>query len=336
MRRGFCIPAVALVLLLALALCGCDKKIEPKEKNLWGPFDTFSTIQDYSGGSEDSFRENVAFITGRLDFYHELFDIYNEYDGVVNLATVNRLAGDGEVEVSAELIEFLEYAKEMHALTGGNMNIAMGSVLKIWHQYREAGRAVPTEAELRLAAEHTDIDKLAIDREKSTVRFLDSEMSLDVGAVAKGYAVEQIAKELIARGVSSYVLDIGGNLRAIGAKPDGTTWRTGIKNPDIYSSNPYIHYMDISDTSVVTSGDYQRFYVVDGVKYHHIINKDTLMPADYFSSVTVVTKDSGLADTLSTALFNMDYESGLALVSSLDGVSCVWVKRNGEVLKYGL
>ena len=161
-------------------------------------------------------------------------------------------------------------------------------------------------------------------------------MSLDVGAIAKGYACEKIASSLESAGYSSYVLDLGGNLRAIGHKPDGSTWRTAVRNPDIFSSEPYIYYFNIADTSVVTSGDYQRYYTVNGVNYHHIINKDTLMPANYFSSVTIITKNSGLADGLSTALFNMDYEAGVALVSSLDGVSVVWVTTEGQVKTYGI
>ena len=327
---------LVLISAIAVVFSGCKQTITPKKDTFYGYFDTVSTVSDYSGGSEESFRENLELAKSRLKFYHELFDIYHEYDSLTNLATVNRLAGEGEVTVSPELIEFLEYAIEMHELTGGNMNIAMGSVLKIWHEYREAGVAVPTDAELREAAEHTDIKNLVIDKQKCTVRFLDPEMSLDVGAIAKGYAVERVAEELIARGADSYVLDVGGNLRIIGHKPDGSTWRTAVENPDFYSDNPYVYYLDVADTSVVTSGNYQRFYIVDGVRYHHIINKDTLMPADYFASVTIITKDSALADTLTTALFNMDYESGVELLSTLDGVSCVWVTNDGEVKTYGL
>ena len=328
----------AAVLLLAgiFSLSGCKREIEVKNRIFYEYFDTVSTVYDYSGDSDEKFRENALLVEERLKYYHELFDIYNEYEGLTNLATVNRLAKAGEVEVCGELIEFLEYAIEMHGLTEGNTNIAMGSVLSIWHKYREAGKAVPTEAELKAAAEHTDINKLVIDRENSTVKFLDPKMSLDVGAIAKGYAVERIAEELIERGATAYVLDVGGNLRAIGTKVDGGTWRTGVRNPDLFSREQYVYYLDIADTSVVTSGDYQRFYTVNGVKYHHIINKDTLMPADYFSSVTVVTKDSGLADALSTALFNMDYESGAKLLDTLDGVSVIWVTKDGEVKKYGL
>ena len=212
----------------------------------------------------------------------------------------------------------------------------MGSVLSIWHRYREVGKSVPAMAELRAAAEHTDITKLELDRAGGRARLLDPEMSLDVGAIAKGYATERIAASLIAKGVSSYVLDVGGNLRAIGSKPDGSTWRTGVKNPNIYDfDTPYVEYLDVKDTSVVTSGDYQRFYVVDGVSYHHIIYKDTLLHADYFASVTIVTGDSGLADALSTALFTMDYESGRALASTIDDITVIWVTKDGEVLKLG-
>ena len=330
---------VTVLLVLAAtasALSGCKKEIKPKNRIFYEYFDTVSTIYDYSGGSDDDFQANVALFEERLEYYHRLFDIYNEYDGINNLATVNRLAASGEVKVDEALIEFLEYAVEIHGLTGGNTNIAMGSVLSIWHKYREAGKEIPGESELRAAAEHTDIKNLVIDRENLTVRFLDSGLSLDVGAIAKGYAVERIAEELIARGVSAYVLDVGGNLRAIGSKIDGGTWRTGVQNPDFTAKERYVYYLNIKDTSVVTSGDYQRYYTVDGVRYHHIISKDTLMPAEYFSSVTIVTRDSGLADALSTALFNMDYESGLQLVSSLDNVSAVWVTKDGEVKKYGI
>ena len=234
------------------------------------------------------------------------------------------------------MVEFLEYSREIHDLTGGNVNIAMGSVLSIWHKYREIGAEIPPMNALTEANLHTDITKMVINFEDSTVYLADAKMSLDVGAIAKGYACQKIAEQLEAAGYSSYVLDLGGNLKAIGAKPDGTSWRTAVKNPDIASSEPYIYYFDIADTSVVTSGDYQRYYTVNGVRYHHIINKDTLMPADYFSSVTIITKDSGRADGLSTALFNMDYDSGLALATSIGGVAVVWVTKDGQVKTFGI
>ena len=333
------LSVILLISLLGSLLSACgedEKKIVSKNRIYYEFFNTVSTIYDYTGGSEDEFRQVADHFEDRLDYYHRLFDIYHEYDGINNLATVNRMAGVEAVEVNSDIIELLEFAIEMYELTDGYVNVAMGSVLSIWHKYRTEGVKIPTEDELTEAARHTDINNIVIDKEASTVYLADPEMSLDVGAIAKGYAVEKIAKSIESYGITSYALDVGGNLRTIGTKPNGEGWKTGVTNPDMNSAEKYVYYLNVSNTSVVTSGDYQRYYVVDGVKYHHIINKDTLMPANHFSSVTIVIGDSGFADALSTALFNMDYDSGLALAKTIEGIKVVWVRLDGEVLTYGL
>ena len=131
-------------------------------------------------------------------------------------------------------------------------------------------------------------------------------------------------------GITGYVINVGGNVRTIGTKPDGKSWVAGIENPDTSSDQSFIKYLALEGESVVTSGSYQRFYTVEGKRYHHIIDADTLMPAEGFMSVSVVCKDSGLTDALSTALFCMDFEKGLLLVESLEGVEAMWVLDNGE------
>ena len=172
------------------------------------------------------------------------------------------------------------------------------------------------------------IDLLEIDKENNTVRITDPSALIDVGAIGKGYATEKVAQYLEQKGITSYVLNIGGNIRIIGTKVDGKGWNTGIKNP--LNPETYAFYTNIADTSCVTSGDYERYFVADGKKYHHIIDSETLMPANYFSSITVITKDSGLADTLSTALFCMNYEDGLELVESLGNVEVLWIYSDGS------
>ena len=345
MKNNIFIRIFSLILVLiiaSLSIFSCNKtkdedvKVQKKEKIYYQYFDTVCSIYDYTGESEDQFRQVYLHFEDRLNYYHKLFDIYHEYDGVNNVATINANAGVKAVKVDDELIKFLEFAVEMHTLTDGNVNIAMGSVLSIWHKYRTLGVAVPTAEELSEAAKHTDITKMIIDKENSTVYLSDPHMSLDVGAIAKGYTAEIIAHNLEERGITSYVLDLGGNLRVIGTQKNGSPWRTGVQNPDFTSDNAYVYYINISNTSAVTSGDYQRRYYVDGKSYHHIINKDTLMPADYFSSVTIITPNSGMADALSTALFNMDYESGKKIASSLGNVSVVWVDTDGTIKTYGL
>ncbi len=339
-KRSLCAAvAAAVVFFSVFSLASCDKRKETKNRIFYDYFDTVSVIYDYSGASDEDFSRVCGEIEGLLSYYHGLFDIYSEEDGTAGLAKINAMAGKGAVKCDGELIDFLEYCVSLYELTDGYVNIAMGAVLSIWHDYREAGLKALSKAELppaellTAAAEHCDITKLKIDREASTVELLDPEMRLDVGAVGKGYATEKIAEYLKGQKLSGYVLDIGGNLRAVGTKPGGEGWSTGVKNPDVYSPERYVDTFTLSDSSAVTSGDYERYYVVDGKRYHHIIDKNTLMPARNFASVTVKCESSALADGLSTALFCMDYDTGRALVDSLDGVSAVWVTHDGAVLK---
>lgn len=335
----------SLILCLSLLLCALfscspsESADEPKTqgKSYYEYFDTVSAIFSYRGDSAEEFSEHCEAVSALLGDYHKLFDIYYEYAGINNLKTVNEHAGKAAVKVDQRLIDFLLYAKEIHTLTGGKTNVAMGSVLKLWHDARENGMddpenaSLPSAAMLTEAATHTDIDKVIINQEEQTVFLADPQMRLDVGAIGKGYAAERAAELLIARGASSYVLNLGGNIRAIGAKTSGDGWITGITNPDKSATEEFACKVVIRDISLVTSGDYERYYTVNGVRYHHIIDPNTNAPAAYFSSVSVFTRDSALADALSTALFCMSYEDGLALIRSIGGVDVIWIAADGTV-----
>lgn len=324
------------LVLLTLPLASCaEKQAEPQVRSYFYWFDTVSSIYSYAEDSEEEFLDNCTAVTEVLEEYHRLFDIYYEYSGINNLCTVNRNAGKAPVEVDTKLIDFIEYAKELYTLTGGEMNIALGAVLKPWHDRRteanDGGEALLPDSEvLSEAAKHTDINCIVTDREAGTVYITDADARIDVGALGKGYATERAAEALTKRGVSAYVLNIGGNVRCIGTRPSGGGWTTGITNPDKTADEPYVCRVMLSNTSCVTSGNYERFYTVDGKKYHHIIDKDTLYPSEHFALVSVICADGGLADALSTALFCMTYEEGSALIASLDGVEVLWVKQSGE------
>ena len=331
------ILSLILVLSVLLSLFSCsEKNPKPITRSFYEYFDTVGTFYDYTGGGTEKFNALADRVEEELSEYHKLYDIYNEYEGITNIATLNRTAGTGAKKVDKKIVDVLLFAKEMYNLTGGKVNVAMGSVLKIWHGYREEGKEIPPMSLLLEANLHTDINSIIIDEENLTVEITDKNTSIDVGAVAKGYAVEMVAAGLEAEGKSGYVLDVGGNLRVIGTKKDGSGWKTGIRNPDMYAEKPYVYTLELKNTSaLVTSGSYERFYTVDGVRYHHIINEKTLMPENYYLSVSVKSASSALSDALSTAIFNMKYDEAKTFVEGLNGVFVVFVMPNGEVVTAG-
>lgn len=329
--------AVVLTILLVLNLSACVSAKEEKQRfeaQFLEVFDTMTTIIGYSDSKEE-FTKQANSIHDNLLEYHRLYDIYNDYEGINNIKTINSQAGIAPVKVDRRIIDLLLFARKAYRTTNGQMNVALGAVLRIWHEHREAGIANPEQAmlpdmeQLREAAKHTDIDQMIIDEKNSTVYLQDPEMSLDVGGIAKGYATEQVARIAEKSGFTSGLISVGGNVRSIGVKADGTTWKVGIQNP-FDENGQDISKVNLTNASLVTSGVYERYYIVNGKNYHHIIDPDTLYPAEYYSSVSILCPDSGKADSLSK-IFNMPFEEGLALVESLPDVEALWVFPDGHV-----
>ena len=327
---------VAAVLIIASVLCSCEKGERLNKYSTYSMdyFDTVITITGYER-SQDEFDRIAEEMLSLFGEYHRLYTIYHRFEGMENLCTINELV-DGQhrtVTVDRRIIDMLLYAREMYDLTDGIMNVAMGSVLSLWHDYRTVGKDNPDKASLppmdllEKAAEHTDIGKMIIDADSSTVTLTDPLMKLDVGAIAKGYATERVAETFEKKGITGYILNVGGNVRTLGGKGDGTPWTVGIENPD---GEEYLAYLELNGQSVVTSGSYQRFYYVDGKPYHHIIHPDTLMPATGYLSVSVICVDSGKADSLSTALFCLSREDGKRLIESIPDAEAMWVTEDGK------
>lgn len=328
----------AILLLMAGFFSACGKtenELKRYEATFLDLFDTQSTIVGYYEEKQE-FEELVNFIYDETKIYHQLFDRYNDYDGINNLKTVNDMAGIQPVKVDKKIIDLLVYSKEIYELTDGKVNVAFGSVLEIWHDYRDMGTYNPEDAEvppmemLQKANLHTDIHQVIIDQEAGTVFLEDPEMSLDVGAIAKGYAVERVTQSLIEeKGADSLLISLGGNVRSIGYKDhESTPWNVGVKDD---GTRGVLHTVRLTDQSLVTSGNYQRYYVVDGVRYHHIIDPATLMPADHYVSVTILTADSGLADGLSTMAYILPLEAAKAKIETIEGVEAIFVLEDGTL-----
>lgn len=324
--------------LVTVLLAGCGKsqtenkpKLEKKQyqASFLTLFDTVTTILGYAE-TEEEFEKITDDIYIELEKYHKLFDIYNEYE-MNNIKTINEQAGVAPVEVDKEIIELLLDCKEYYRITGGKVNVAMGSVLSLWHEARENGvdnpleAALPDEEALREAALHCNIEDVVIDEEASTVYIVDPKLRLDVGAVAKGWATEKVC-QIAPEGL---LVSVGGNVRATGPKPEEISWVVGIQSP-WGDNSEYVHTLYVNRESVVTSGDYQRYYTVDGEIYHHLIDPKTLYPGKQWKAVSVVCEDSGLADALSTALFLLSKEEGEKIVKQHNAVA-MWIASKEEI-----
>lgn len=328
------VTAAFLAFVLA-CLGGCAAHTETQlrryEASFLTLFDTVTTVVGYAP-DEGSFQVEVQKIHDELLAYHQLFDIYNNYPDINNIKSINDSAGGEPVLVDKRIIELLNFCHELAEFTDGCVDITMGSVLSIWHDARTEGindpenAALPDPEALKEAAKHTGFRLLEIDTERSTVRLTDPDASLDVGAVAKGYAVARVCETA----PEGFLISVGGNVSATGSKiTDGSSWVVGVQKPDD-EKNEYCHTLYVDDFSVVTSGDYQRYYTVGGKRYHHIIDPSTLYPANQWKAVTILCEDSGLADGLSTALFLMSMEDGIELLQEFDA-EAMWVRTDGTV-----
>ena len=320
---GVCILLCAVLLVCA----GCGRQPQIYTATWFDVFDTVTTVMA-AADSEDAFQQQADALHRELLHLHRLFDIYHEYDGLSNLKTVNDSAGRAPVAVEPEILELLADCRRDYESTGGLVNAAMGSVLTLWHDARTAaaedpdGAALPDPELLAEAALHTDFDDVLLDEESGTVFLTDPHLHLDVGAVAKGWAAGRAAASL----PEGWLLSLGGNVVATGPKfPDGTPWSVGIQDPD---SSGYVATVPLTRGSLVTSGDYQRYFTVD---YHHIIDPATRYPARLWRSVTVLCGDSARADALSTALFLLDREAGQQLLDRF-GAAALWIAPDGSVL----
>lgn len=244
---------ITLVMIMILGMAACRQSKKRYQAQFLELFDTVTTIIGYSE-DEEAFSECVQMIYDKLENYHQLYDIYDNYEGINNIKTINDNAGIAPVTVDKKIIDLLKFAKEAYKFTNGKVNVAMGAVLAVWHDYREAGIENPDQAEippmelLQEKAKHTDIDKLIIDEEAQTVYLEDPQMKLDVGAIAKGFATEQVAKMLEEKGIAGYLLSVGGNVRAVGGRQEvQEEWNVGIQNPDKESSKQYLLITKIKD-----------------------------------------------------------------------------------------
>lgn len=327
-----------MIIAFSAGACSTDSSsTTDRARYRGGFFDTFDTYVQLViyAETQQEFDEHFVVFREAFERYHILFDIYNGYDGVNNIHTVNSNAGVSPVIVDPAIIELLVFSKEAYYYTDGMLNIALGPVLSIWHSYRMRNLlnpenvAIPSYSKLREAAHLTDIENLIIDEEANTVFLVEVGMSLDVGATAKAFTLDRVANLLRERGVTSAVIDAGGDVIAIGESMSegGRAWNIGTSDPE---TEGVFDAVRVRDMSAATSGNHYRTFIVDEVSFNHIIDPTTLMPAVNFASVSVIHESAKVAEMLSTALFILSFEEGYELAQAFNAAA-VWLFDNGAI-----
>ena len=299
------------LLLLSSALLffwGCKKEAMPPQSQLH--LGTVCTINLFDQGSTELYGQMFQKLKG----IEQAFSV-NLSDSAVS--QINQSAGIAPVVVPQEVIYVLQEALRIAERTGGAFDPTIGPLVDLWDIGGDNSQ-VPSQQAIDHARSLVDWRLVEIDSQRGTVYLTKQGMALDLGGIAKGYAADELVAIAQEAGIQQALFDLGGNIYAFGTKADGTPWRVGVKDPAQPGGSPALA-LAVQDRSVVTSGMYERFFEQEGIRYHHILNPATGYPVwNDIQSVTIVSKSSLLADALSTSVFVLGREKGLALLESED------------------
>jgi len=316
----------ALILLcMSLLLGGCQaSKAKAAEENKQSRvvfyFDTVVTVTAYT---EDA--DILSEMEAECLRYENLLSKTIEGSDVWN---INHAKGE-RVAVSPETRELIEKALEFSRLSDGRFDISIEPCVALWDFTGENIGVLPDAEELAQAAEKVDWTKIDVNDEGVQI---PEGMSIDLGAIAKGYISDRIADFLREGGVESALLNVGGNVRTLGLKPDGSNWRIGIQDPEGVRDQSIVGVVTLGDNAVVTSGIYERGFVLDGVCYHHILDTDTGWSVqNELAGISIVAENACTADALSTTVFAMGLEEGTDFIENFKGVEAIFVTRDGNV-----
>lgn len=318
---------LAAILTFTALLSGCSKQTSGTELILG----TIVNIQLYGKGSQGKLDEALNAAMDRARTLERVFSVNIENS---ELNYVNQNASKSPVAISDDLYAVLECSLHYANLTAGAFDPTLGNLISLWGIGTDHA-AVPTDEHLLPLVDKNNYKHVILDSSAQTVYFENDDFSLDLGAIAKGYVADEIKKLLINDyGISNAIINLGGNVITIGGNPNGDPWKIGIANPDAPedSSSPAV-IAHVEGQTLVTSGDYQRYFESgDGIKYHHILDGHTGYPANTgIKSVSIITETSMNADALSTAVFVLGYNDGLALIESLEDVEAVFIDENNQV-----
>lgn len=308
---------------LSLFLAGCQgtPHLVKRSQMLMGTVVFVTAV-----GSDESTVQQAA--KAGLDEIRRLEELLSTWIPTSELSKVNAAAGRGPIQVSQETFEVLTRSLEMAKLTQEGFNVAVGPAVKAWDASGEG--QVPSQEDLEALRPQMELSNMRLDEKTRSVWLRRPGMSIDVGGIGKGYAADLAARVMQASGATAGVVALSGDIKTFGRMPDHQRFVFGIQHPR-KEQGEVLGRIELEDEAVSTAGDYQRYFMKDGVRYHHILDPATLLPARGCQSVTVIAKDGVMADGLDTGIFVMGPDKGMALIESLPDVEGVIVDQEGTV-----
>jgi thiamine biosynthesis lipoprotein len=291
--------------------------------------DTFITIKLYDHDKE---KAQVA-VDEAWKIYHKIHNDSNRFTlkdyPKGSIKDLNLQAGIREVKVQPEIFKMLALSQTYHGLTQGAFDITIGPVMDLWGFGKEK-QQIPKQEALNEKLALVNMGALQLNQEKSTALLRKQGMEIDLGGIAKGYATEQVVNMLKSKGLKKGIINAGGNIYVLGQKDNKSLWQIGVQDPR--NSEEIVGILSVKDQYVVTSGDYQRYFIVGKQRYHHILDPKTGYPANDIMSVTVICKDGTQADILSTSLFVLGLKDGMKLLEKMPGVEAVFITHDRKVI----
>ncbi|MBZ9636453.1 FAD:protein FMN transferase [Clostridium sp. FP1] len=313
---------MVLLLSIPIFLVSCKSNAKPVEKETY-MMGTIVQLKVYGKNSEKA----TELALKRISDIESKMSVNIKSSEITKL---NAKAGVSGEKLSKDTYSVIEKAVKYSKLTGGSLDVSIEPIVKLWGIGTDKAR-VPSKSEIEEKLKLVDYKDIILDSKNSTVQLRRTGQAIDLGAIAKGYTADEIKKVLIDNKVNSALINLGGNVFAVGSKPDGTSWNIGIQNP-LDTRGQYLGTISVTDKSMVTSGNYERYFIVDGKRYHHIFDPKTGYPSEAgLISATIVSDNSIDGDALSTSTYILGLSKGIKLIESIKGVEAIFVTSDKKV-----
>lgn len=317
---------LALILGICLMTTSCGKQVKKEEPSVTRENYLLGTIVQLKVYGENA--ENAA--TKAMDVISNIDDLMSTTKPTSDVSKINDNAGGDFIEVKEDTYKVIKKALYYSELSEGAFDVTVGPLVNLWGIGTEKAK-VPNAGEIKKNLALVNYKDIEINDAKRSIKLKRKSQKIDLGGIAKGYAADKVRETLINEGIKTAFINLGGNVVTLGDKSDGTPWNIGVQDP-LNTRGDYFGILKVSNKSIVSSGNYERFFMKDGIKYHHILDTKTGYPSESELMGTTIISDKSIdGDALSTSVFVLGLDKGLKLIEDLEGVEAIFITKDKKI-----